>query len=136
MTQPLRSAHRLSFLLLSVLLPALLVAGLLARRPLVRAEPASDRITLRMPNGTELVADSRELWGAFVDSPDLLVYSTEAPTMLEALPVTAHLLGSLAAARKGGLRVPGSNGEQGYLILYSLAWQKPVALAPFPKEMP
>jgi len=136
MIQPLRRYHRFSFYLLGILLSMLFSAGLVARRPLVIVEPTSDRIRFTMPNGTAMVTDSRELWGRAVDDPDLLVYWTEDEPDLESLPVNAHLLGSLQSARSGVLRVPHGDRNRGYLILYSLAYQKPVAKARVPKEMP
>jgi|SRR6478672_4312345 len=121
MIQPLRRVHRASFIALAVILPALFAAGLAARRPLPPAERVSDRITLTLPSGTEVVADARELWGSGVDAPDPLVYWND------------RLLGSLAQARRDGLTVPGG---QGSLVLYSLGWQKQVARRSVPNEMP
>jgi hypothetical protein len=135
MIQPLRRYHRFSFYTLGVLLPVLFSAGLVARRPLVSLQPASDRIHLTMPSGTAVVTDSRELWGGAVDDPDLLVYWAEDEPELDSLPVNARLLGSLQSAHTGVLRVPGGDRNRGYLILYSLAYQKPVAKARVPKEM-
>ncbi len=132
MIQPLRRFHRFTFFALSVLLPALFSAGLIARRPLVRVEANSERINLIMPNGTAMVGDARELWGKAVDDPDLLVYWTENETQMAALPASAQLLGSLESGRHGALRVP----RDGYLTLYSLAYQKVVAQARAPKEIP
>jgi hypothetical protein len=136
MIQPLRRYHRFSFYTLGVLLPVLFTAGLVARRPIVTVEPTSDRIHLTMPNGTAMVTDSRGLWGSAVDDPDLMVYWAENQPELDSLPVNAHLLGSLQAGRNGVLRVPHGDRNPGYLILYSLAYQKPVAKARVPKLMP
>ena len=136
MIQPLRKVHRRSFVLLALVLPAVFIAGLLARRPLVPAERVSDRISLVLPSGAEMVIDSRDLWGSAVDAPDPLVYWTLAAPAPGSLPGGARLLGSLEAARRNRLRLPGDTGARGYLILYSLAWHKPVAQAPVPKEMP
>ena len=132
MIQPLRRYHRIALFALSVLLPVLFGAGLIARRPLINVEANSDRINLKMPNGTVMVADARELWGKAVDDPDLLVYWTENETQLAAPAANAQLLGSLESGRHGVLRVP----RGGYLTLYSLAYQKAVAQARVPKEMP
>jgi hypothetical protein len=136
MIQPLRRYHRCSFYLLGVLLPVLFSAGLVARRPIVNLQPTSERIHLTMPSGTAMVTDSRGLWGRAVDDPDLLVYWTEDEPDLESLPVNAHLLGSLQSGRSGVLRVPRGDRNRGYLILYSLAYQNPVAKVRVPKEMP
>ena len=136
MIQPLRRYHRFSFYTLGILLPVFFSAGLVARRPLVIVEPTSDRIHLTMPNGTAIVTESRELWGKAVDGPDVLVYWTEDEPTLDSLPVNTHLLGSLQSGRRGVLRVPRGDRNRGYLILYSLAYQMPVAKARVPKEMP
>lgn len=136
MIQPLRRYHRFSFYMLGILLPVLFGAGLVARRPLVIVEPTSDRIQLTMPSGTAMVTDSRGLWGSAVDDPDVLVYWTEGEPELDSLPVGAHFLGSLQSARSEVLRVPRGDRDRGYLVLYSLAYQKPVAKARVPKEMP
>ena len=121
MIQPLRRVHRACFFGLALVVPVVFEAGLAARRPLPPVERISDRITLTLANGTEMVADARELWGAAVDAPDPLVYWN------------GRLLGSLAQARREGLRVPGG---QGSLVLYSLGWRRQVGKAQVPKEMP
>jgi hypothetical protein len=136
MIQPLRRCHRYSFVALAVVLPAIFAAGLAARRPLVPIQPHSDRIHLTMPSGAAMVTGSRQLWGSAVEAPDLLVYWTADEPELGSLPVNARLLGSLDSARHEALRVPRGDKNRGYLILYSLAWQKPVARARVPKEMP
>jgi hypothetical protein len=130
MTRPLRRAHRYIWLGLSGVLPTLLMAGLVLRPPQAPEERVMDRITLRLPNGTEMVADSRELWGNAVDAPDPLVYwsKTFAASVAE-----ARLVGSLTHGRRAVLSVPAAGG---YLILYSLAHREVLARAPAPKEMP
>lgn len=97
-----------------------------------------DRITLRLPNGTEMVADSRELFGNAVDAPDPLVYwAPEAGAGAGRgpgnSPREARLVGSLQRGRRAVLAVPASGG---YLILYSLAHREVLATALAPKEMP
>jgi hypothetical protein len=136
MIQPLRRYHRYSFLALALLLPAIFAAGLAARRPLVHVKPAPDRVHFTLPSGTAVVTDPRELWGSAVDDPDPLLYWTADEPDLASLPANARLLGSLDSARRDSLRIPPSKKTRGYLILYSLAWQKPVARAAVPKEMP
>ncbi len=89
-----------------------------------------DRITLRLPNGTEMVEDSRELWGNAVDAPDPLVYWSR--TSDKSLAGT-QLAGSLPHGRRAVLALPASGG---YLLLYSLAHREVLASAPAPKEMP
>lgn len=130
MTRSLRRAHRSIWLALAAALPALLAAGLELRALQVADERMMDRITLRLPNGTEMVADSRELWGNAVDAPDALVYwsNTRANSVAVAQPV-----GSLQQGRRGTLTLPASSG---YLLLYSLAHREVLATAAAPKEMP
>lgn len=130
MTRPLRRAHRSIWLALAAVLPTLLAAGLAFRPPQVTDERVMDRITLRLPNGTEMVADSRELWGSAIDAPDPLVYWSE--TAAKSLD-GAQLAGSLHQGRRAVLPVPASGG---YLLLYSLAHREVLASAPTPKEMP
>jgi len=136
MIQPLRRYHRYAFLALAPLLPAIFAAGLAARRPLVATKPAADRIHLTLASGVAVVTDSRGLWPGAVDDPDPLIYWTADEPELATLPANARFLGSLDAARHESLQVPRDDKGPGYLILYSLAWQKPVARAPVPKEMP
>jgi hypothetical protein len=133
--QPLRRYHRYSFLALAALLPLFFAAGIKERHPLVIIAPVAVRIHLTMASGTAIVTDPRELWGSAVDDPDLLVYWTQDEPDLVTLPANARFLGSLDSARRETLRVPPGKKDCGYLILYSLAWQKPVARARVPKEM-
>ena len=130
MTRPLRRAHRYVWVALGGVLPALLAAGLALRSPQAPEERLADRITLMLPNGTEMVVDSHELWGSAVDAPDPLVYwsETSAKSVAGAKPI-----GSLAYARRSVLALPAKGG---YLLLYSLAHREVLASAPAPKEMP
>ena len=97
-----------------------------------------DRITLRLPNGTEMVADGRELWGGAVDAPDPLIYwvagaGASARRGPGGPPHDAQFVGALARGRQAALALPASGG---YLLLYSLAHRETLASAPTPKEMP
>jgi len=138
MTRPLRRAHRSIWLALAAALPTLLAAGLALRPPQATDERIMDRITFRLPDGTEMVADSRELWGIAVDAPDPLIYwaaeagggagrGTGGP------PHDAQFVGALARGRQAALSLPRSGG---YLFLYSLGHREVLARAPTPKEMP
>jgi hypothetical protein len=129
MTRPLRRAHRYLWIALGGVLPALVAAGLALRPPQAPEERLTDRITLVLPNGTEMVADSHDLWGSAVEAPDPLVYwsETSAKSLAGARPI-----GSLAHGRRSALAVP----AKGYLLLYSLAHREVLASAPAPKEMP
>lgn len=129
MTRPLRRAHRYAWIALGGILPAL-AAGLALRPPQAPEERLVDRITLMLPNGTEIVADIRELWGSAVDAPDPLVYWSETPAKSLA---GAKPIGSLAHGRRSELALPAKGG---YLLLYSLAHREVLASAPAPKEMP
>jgi hypothetical protein len=130
MTPPLRRAHRYVWIALGGILPALVAAGLALRPPQAPEERLADRITLLLPNGTEMVADTRELWGSAVDAPDPLAYwsETSAKSLAGAKPI-----GSLARSRRSALALPAKGG---YLLLYSLAHGEVLASAPVPKEMP
>ena len=130
MTRPLRRAHQSIWLALAAALPTLLAAGLALRSPQATEERIMDRITFRLPNGTEMVADSRELWGNAVDAPDPLVYWSKTSDKSLA---GAQLAGSLPRGRQAALSLPASGG---YLLLYSLAHREVLASAPTPKEMP
>jgi hypothetical protein len=89
----------------------------------------AERITVALPDGAQMAVEPRELWGAAVEAPDPLVYWSAAPPAGARLPEGARLLGSLAQAR---FALPGA----GFLVLYSQAHGKGVAVAPAPKEMP
>jgi hypothetical protein len=130
MTQPLRRYHRYAFFTLAATLPILLAAGLALRPTPLPGERVSDPIMLMLPNGTEMVADSRELWGSAVEEPDALVYWSPGDS---ASIDGAKFLGSLETARGRGLAVP---EPAGFLVLYSLAHTRVVARAPIPKEVP
>jgi hypothetical protein len=130
MTRPLRRAHRSIWLALAAALPTLLAGGLAFRPPQITEERVMDRITFRLPNGTEMVTDSRELWGSAVDAPDPLVYwSKGVPNSI----AEAYLVGSLQEGRRAVLPLPAGRG---YLLLYSLAHREVLASAAAPKEMP
>jgi hypothetical protein len=130
MTFPLRRAHRYVWFALGPVLPGLLAAALVLRPYPAPEEQAADRITFRLPNGAEVVADARELWGKAVDAPDPLVYWSATAN---ASPETARLLAPLGRARRAVLDLPGADG---YLILYSLAHREVIASAPAPEEVP
>ena len=134
MIQPLRQYHRYAFTVLAAVLPAIWVAGLAARRPIVIAEPGPCRIELATAGGNRLEVDARELWGSAVDAPDALIYWSEEAPAAEHLPVKARLLGSLQSARHGAIFIPSGEKGRGYLLLYSLAWQKLAGTTPVPKE--
>jgi hypothetical protein len=138
MTRPLRRAHQSIWLALAVALPTLMAASLALRPFQATDERIADRITFRLPNGTEMIADSRDLWGSPVDEPDPLIYwAAEAGGGAgrgpEGPPRGARLVGALARGRQAALVLPASGG---YLLLYSLAHREVLASAPAPKEIP
>jgi len=130
MTRPLRSAPRYVWIALGGVLLALLAVGLALRSPQAPEERVSERITLVLPDGTEMVADSQDLWGSAVKAPDPLVYWSETPAKSLA---GAKPIGSLAHGRRSALALPAKGG---YLLLYSLAHREVLASAPVPEEIP
>ena len=141
MIRPLRSVHRVVFLVAAVALPALLVAGVRARRPLPLAPvvPLPVVATVAPPliwntsAGTTTVtlvgpgADSSslevELAGAPpLRGPDLLLYWTSRRIPVEDLDSADALLGAVAAQPVNRYRMPRSvQPGQGSLLLFSLA---------------
>ena len=147
MIRPLRTAHRRAFVALAFVLPALLAAGLVARRPL-----RPSRLQVPLPSSAYLVRKSDILWQTHtiqttfysdsnrpediqvslhpakeLNEPDLLLYwSVEQPTR-DSLPAAAQFLGPFAAGKTFGL--PLSVNRTGYLVLFSLPHQSLVDTA-------
>lgn len=124
MIQPLRNYHKNVFLVLGVSIPALFVAGLVAR-------PRQNRHTITTKSVLVAEADwqrhffivqpSRNSDGQLaakifltkpLDFPDVLVYSSESAPQ-GSLPADARLLGKYGA--DSSYQLP----ESGFLILYS-----------------
>ncbi len=147
MIQPLRTVHRRAFVALALILPAVLLIGLMARRPPLQAD--SKRHNLE---GWQSIQESDHLWAKhsirslFVRNtsdpiavhvvlqpigdfsvPDLLVYWSPELSASDNLPTNAVLLG--AFENKRPMRLQG-RGNQGFLILYSLAHHSVVDSAP------
>ena len=142
MIQPLRTVHRRAFVALALVLPAVLVAGLGARRPRV----PSRLHVFQLPSSAYLARKSDSLWrehsietefylnsnrpgeilvalhiSQALNEPDLLLYwSMEHPTGAS-LPPTSQLLGPFAADKPFTLPLNADGG--GYLVLFSLAHQ-------------
>jgi len=125
---------------LALVVPALLVAALAARRPvptdpqaaglLARDAAWQSREARRVADGVELVGLAVRLDRALFDTrPDVLAYwSAERTTTGGAWPGQAHLLGSAADGLEGFLRLPEQAAEtDGWLVLYSLAHAEVVA---------
>jgi hypothetical protein len=142
MIQPLRTVHRGAFIALAFVLPAVLVAGLGARRPRVPSRVQG----IELPGSAYLVKTSDALWQRHsiemnfyrasnspgeilvalrprqaLNNPDLLLYwSIDQPTDAS-LPSSSQLLGSLTATKV--FTLPLNTGGGGYLVLFSLPHQ-------------
>jgi hypothetical protein len=142
MIQPLRTVHRRAFIALAVVLPTVMLAGLAARHPMLRAEAhaaqvSPSRVLLRSEKSlwqkhaiqTKFYRDSqnRERIDVVLDpktqlnEPDLLLYWTENEAG-DSLPEDARFLGKFSTSTTFSL--PSNAGESGHLILYSLAHQE------------
>jgi hypothetical protein len=148
MIQPLRSAHRRTFVALALVLPAILLAGIEARHPGTDVTERSPEL----PPTAYLVRESNGLWTQHsiatkfysrsdsskdiyvvlrpmqaLSEPDLLLYwSTNAPQG-NSLPSESFLVAPYAADEAFAL--PPENGRAGNLILFSLGHQAVFDLA-------
>ncbi len=144
MIQPLRTVHRRAFVVLGFVLPAILLAGLGARRShqrqgtQVASKPASaslisksDGLWRKHRIQSEFYRDSAHpqqiyvVLGAAQDlgEPDLLLYWTGDEPQGKSLPAHAHLLGAFAPDHPFALPQLPLSPDNGYLVLYSLAHQ-------------
>ena len=142
MIQPLRTVHRRTFVALAVILPAILVAGIEARRP-------STSLTGRdpeLPATAHLVRESSELWKQHpiqtkfygrsdspkdiyvvlrpmqpLNEPDLLLYWSTKTPQGNSLPSESLLIAPYTADE--AVALPLEKGRAGNLILFSLAHQ-------------
>jgi hypothetical protein len=148
MIQPLRTVHRRAFVALAVLLPAILVVGLTARRPrwhpgaIVSQLPATAHL-IRKSDGlwrkhaieTEFYRDSNASQDNYVvllppqdlNEPDLLLYWAATEPQGNSLPPQAQLVGVFAAGKT--LKLPSNSARAGRLVMYSLAHQAVVDTA-------
>jgi hypothetical protein len=142
MIQPLRTVHRLAFVALACVLPAVIVAGLAARHPRLSSGPP----LVKMPSSAHLVRTSGTLWRKhamrtefYSDStrpgeievvlipneefnePDSLLYWSVDPPSGDSLPAGTRLVGPFIAGKPFVL--PVSVTGSGYLVLFSLAHQ-------------
>ena len=141
MIQPLRIAHRFAFVTLAFVLPAVIVAGLAARRPrLASGSPPA------LPASAQLVRKSGALWPKHamrtefysdsdrpgeidvvliaaeeLNEPDLLLYWSMDPPSGDSLPAGARLVGPFITGKPFVL--PPSLSGSGYFVLFSLAHQ-------------
>ena len=142
MIQALRVVHRRAFVVLALVLPAILLIGLGARRP--RIGPIAH--TTDVPDSGSMVRESSTLWqkhsiqsrfyskpdrplDTFVvllpaeelNEPDLLLYwATNAPQG-NVLPADAQLVGAFTTGKAFLLPLNGKGA--GHLVLYSQAHQ-------------
>jgi hypothetical protein len=147
MIQPLRSAHRRTWLALALVLPTVLIVGLMARRPLPRPDSkinnSEARQTIRQLDDlwtkhkihSVLLRDTSDPTSVQVvletfgdlSVPDVLVYWSPQLSGSDSLPTNAVLLGALENSRPLHLR---DSNPKGFLILYSRAHHSIVDAAP------
>ena len=142
MIQPLRAVHRRIFVALALVLPAILLIGLGARRPsLGPSARAAD-----VPAAGNMLSESSNLWQKHsiqskfyrkpdrpheiyvvlrpteeLNEPDLLLYWAANPPQGEALPGDAQLVG--AFSKSEAFLVPLNEKGAGHLVLFSPAHQ-------------
>jgi len=142
MIQPLRTVHRRAFVMLALVLPVILLAGIEARHP----GPSLTRVSPELPPGAYLVRESNRLWTQHsiatkfygrpespkdiyvvlrptqaLNEPDLLLYWSANAPHGTSLPSESLLVAPYAADEAFAL--PLENGRAGNLILFSLGHQ-------------
>jgi hypothetical protein len=148
MIQPLRAAHRRTFVALAFVLPVILVVGLGSRHPhpapkvLAVQVPASarlvgtsDRLWQKHAIRTELYTDSAHLQNIYVvlqsvqelNEPDLLLYWAVNAPQGNALPGEAQLKGAFTSGK--AFLLPVNQKRAGHLVLFSPAHQTVVDIA-------
>jgi hypothetical protein len=123
MITSLRNRHRIVVTALAVIAPAVFVSGLMARKPF----PASERSPIILQIIRPIIrpgVDSKTT-SAHLAEPDTLVYWSEARPSAESIPDNAKLLGKLQDVQ---VEMLSSADRPGYLIFYSLAHRKIVAI--------
>lgn len=149
MTQPRRSSHFRTFLVLSLVLPTIFAGGLLSRKP-----PAPFNSVAAWPAGTttatgtvrefrqrlanaEVVLSERdgERWLTIENyrlplSPEVLAYWSSRSPGNRMLPAEASLLGQLQDGHGGPWRLPPEAANSpGFLTFYSLGLRQVMAAA-------
>jgi hypothetical protein len=147
MIQPLRSAHRRTWLALAPVLPMVLIVGLMAKRPLSRSDSKinnseagqaiwqSDDLWTKHKIHSAVLRDTSDPTSVQIvlespgdlSVPDVLVYWAPQLPGSDSLPTNAVLLGVLENSRPLHLR---DSNPKGFLILYSLAHHSIVDAAP------
>ena len=142
MIQPLRTVHHRAFVALALVLPAILLIGLGARRPGLgpTAHPTD------VPDKGNMVRESSTLWQKHsiqsrfyrkpdhpldtyvvlvpaeeLNEPDLLLYWATNSPQGNVLPVEAQLVSAFTTGRP--LLLPLNKKRAGYLVLFSPAHQ-------------
>ncbi len=142
MIQPLRAAHRRAFVALALVLPAILLIGLGARRPhLGPSAHATDA-----PDTGNMVRETSTLWQKHsiqsrfyrkperpldtyvvllpaqeLNEPDLLLYWATNSPQGNVLPGEAQLVGAFTAGK--AFLLPLNEKRAGHLVLFSQAHQ-------------
>ena len=142
MIQPLRAVHRRAFVALALVLPAILLIGLGARRPHQgRSAHATDA-----PDTGNMVRESSNLWQKHsiqsrfyrkperpldtyvvllpaqeLNEPDLLLYWATNSPQGNVLPGEAQLVGAFTAGK--AFLLPLHEKRAGHLVLFSQAHQ-------------
>ena len=141
MIQPLRAVHRRAWVALALVLPAIVLIGLGARRP--RLTPSAH--AAGVPITAHVVRESSNLWQKHaiqstfystsdrpqdiyvvlqpaeeLNEPDLLLYWASDAPQGNVLPGDAKLLGDFKTGK--AFRIP-LNERAGYLVLFSSAHQ-------------
>jgi hypothetical protein len=143
MIQPLRVVHRRAFVALALVLPAILLIGLGARRPHLGPSPHDNDA----PDTGNMVMESSNLWQKYsiqsrfyrkperpldtyvvllpaqeLNEPDLLLYwASTPPHQANALPGEAQLVGAFTAGK--AFLLPLNEKRAGHLVLFSQAHQ-------------
>jgi len=142
MIQPLRTLHRRAFVSLALVLPAMLIIGLGARRP----RPSQGIQAIDVPAPVSLIRESGALWPNHaiqsrfysrldrprdiyvvlrplqeLNEPDLLLYWASSVPQGNALPPDARIVGPYRMNH--AFLLPLNSDRAGYLVLFSLAHQ-------------
>ena len=142
MIQPLRTVHRGALVTLAVVLPAILLIGLGARRSSLGPTAHS----VDVPASAYVVRESSNLWQKHtiqskfysrpdrpqdvylvlqrapeLNEPDLLLYWVTSAPQGNVVPADAQLVGAFIAAK--AFPLPLDESRTGYLVLFSQAHQ-------------
>ena len=142
MIQPLRAVHRRAFVALALVLPAILLIGLGARRPLLGPSTHATDV----PHTGNMVRESSTLWQKHsiqsrfyskadrpldtyvvllpaeeLNEPDLLLYWAGNAPQGDVLPEEAKLVGAFLTGR--AYMLPLNEKRAGHLVLFSQVHQ-------------